>query len=87
MNRPFFVVKQIKNTSKVLFVLILPATKNNTDKSEKTQESAGAAAEETDSVKNTDIKGETQVTVETPTLENAQKATQQAVYTPIDIRL
>ena len=43
------------------------ATKNNTDKSEKTQESAGAAAEETDSVKNTDIKGETQVTVETPT--------------------
>ena len=39
------------------------ATKNNTDKSEKTQESAGAAAEETDSVKNTDIKGETQVTV------------------------
>ena len=38
------------------------ATKNNTDKSEKTQESAGAAAEETDSVKNTDIKGETQVT-------------------------
>ena len=30
------------------------ATKNNTDKSEKTQESAGAAAEETDSVKNTD---------------------------------
>ena len=37
-------------------------TKNNTDKSEKTQESAGAAAEETDSVKNTDIKGETQVT-------------------------
>lgn len=63
------------------------ATKNNTDKSEKTQESAGAAAEETYSVKNTDIKGETQVTVETPTLENAQKATQQAVYTPIDIRL
>ena len=63
------------------------ATKNNTDKSEKTQESAGAAAEETDSVKNTDIKGETQVTVETPTLENAQNATQQAVYTPIDIRL
>ena len=38
------------------------ATKNNTDKSEKTQESAGAAAEETDNVKNTDIKGETQVT-------------------------
>ena len=63
------------------------ATKNNTDKSEKTQESAGAAAEETDSVKNTDIKGETQATVETPTLENAQNATQQAVYTPIDIRL
>ena len=63
------------------------ATKNNTDKSEKTQESAGAAAEETDNVKNTDIKGETQVTVETPTLENAQNATQQAVYTPIDIRL
>lgn len=63
------------------------ATKNNTDKSEKTQESAGAAAEETYSVKNTDIKGETQVTVETPTLENAQNATQQAVYTPIDIRL
>ena len=63
------------------------ATKNNTDKSEKTQESAGVAAEETDSVKNTDIKGETQVTVETPTLENAQNATQQAVYTPIDIRL
>ena len=63
------------------------ATKNNTDKSEKTQESAGAAAEETDSVKNTDIKGETQVTVETPTLENAQNATQQAVYAPIDIRL
>ena len=48
---------------------------------------AGAAAEETDSVKNTDIKGETQVTVETPTLENAQNATQQAVYTPIDIRV
>ena len=63
------------------------ATKNNTDKSEKTQESAGAAAEETDNVKNTDIKGETQATVETPTLENAQNATQQAVYTPIDIRL
>ena len=63
------------------------ATKNNTEKSEKTQESAGAAAEETDSVKNTDIKGETQVTVETPTLENAQNPTQQAVYTPIDIRL
>jgi hypothetical protein len=63
------------------------ATKNNTDKSEKTQESAGAAAEATDSVKNTDIKGETQVTVETPTPENAQNATQQAVYTPIDIRL
>ena len=63
------------------------ATKNNTDKSEKTQESAGAAAEETDSVKNTDIKGETQATVQTPTLENAQNATQQAVYTPIDIRL
>ena len=63
------------------------ATKNNTDKSEKTHESAGAAAEETDNVKNTDIKGETQVTVETPTLENAQNATQQAVYTPIDIRL
>lgn len=63
------------------------ATKNNTDKSEKTQESVGAAAEETDSVKNTDIKGETQVTVETPTLENAQNATQQAAYTPIDIRL
>ena len=63
------------------------ATKNNTDKSEKTQESAGAAAEATDNVKNTDIKGETQVTVETPTLENAQNATQQAVYTPIDIRL
>ena len=63
------------------------ATKNNTDKSEKTQESAGAAAEETDNVKNTDIKGETQTTVETPTLENAQNATQQAVYTPIDIRL
>ena len=34
------------------------ATKNNTDKYEKTQESAGTAAEETDSVKNTDIKGE-----------------------------
>ena len=63
------------------------ATKNNTDKSEKTQESAGAEAEETDNVKNTDIKGETQATVETPTLENAQNATQQAVYTPIDIRL
>ena len=63
------------------------ATKNNTDKSEKTQESAGAAAEEADSVKNTDIKGKTQVTVETPTQENAQNATQQAVYTPIDIRL
>ena len=47
----------------------------------------GVAAEETYSVKNTDIKGETQVTVETPTLENAQNATQQAVYTPIDIRL
>ena len=79
---------------KVTFLFFLPygntedtATKNNTDKSEKTQESAGAAAEETDSVKNTDIKGETQVTVETPTLENAQNATQQAVYTPIDIRL
>ena len=40
-----------------------------------------------DNVKNTDIKGETQVTVETPTLENAQNATQQVVYTPIDIRL
>ncbi len=63
------------------------ATKNNTDKSEKTQESAGTVAEETDNVKNTDIKGETQATVETPTLENAQNATQQAVYTPIDIRL
>ena len=50
-------------------------------------ESAGAAAEETDSVKNTDIKGETQVTVEIPTPENVQNATQQAVYTPIDIRL
>ena len=62
------------------------ATKNNTEKSEKTQKATGAA-EETDSVKNTDIKGETQVTVETPTLENAQNATQQAVYTPIDIRL
>ena len=63
------------------------ATKNNTDKSEKTQESVGAAAEETDSVKNTYIKGETQVTVEIPTPENVQNATQQAVYTPIDIRL
>ena len=48
---------------------------------------AQSATEETDSVKNTDIKGETQVTVETPTLENAQNATQQAVYTPIDIRV
>lgn len=62
------------------------ATKNNTEKSEKTQKATGAA-EETDSVKNTDIKRETQVTVETPTPENAQNATQQAVYTPIDIRL
>ena len=48
---------------------------------------AQSATEETDSEKNTDIKGETQVTVETPTLENAQNATQQAVYTPIDIRV
>ena len=58
------------------------ATKNNTEKSEKTLKATGAA-EETDSVKNTDIKRETQVTVETPTPENAQNATQQAVYTPV----
>ena len=63
------------------------ATKNNNEKSEKTQESTGAATEETDSVKNTDIKGKTQVTVETPTPENVQNLIRQAVYTPIDIRL
>ncbi|MFW5667991.1 MAG: FlxA-like family protein [Acetivibrio ethanolgignens] len=58
-------------------------TEAKNDKTEKTQETIGAAPE------NTDVKAEpeTVTTVEISVSKTGQNAAQQAVYTPIDVRL